>query len=352
MRNPNVPPLHRPFGKTGLAIPPIVFGTSCLGNLYRVIADETKQAIVSEILRHCPEPVVLDSAGKYGAGLALEVIGRTLRQLGVSSDRVVISNKLGWYRVPLRGPEPTFESGVWAGIQNDAESRISYDGIIQCYDQGCELLGSDYKPQLVSVHDPDEYLAAARSTEDRQQRFADVLGAYRALFDLKKSGAVRAVGIGSKDWRVIRQIAEQVDLDWVMFACSLTVYTHPAELLDFISHLNSRGVGMINSAVFNAGFLTGGEWFDYRRVNPVADAALFSWREKFFRVCQEFAVKPADACVQFGLRVPGIAAVALNTEKPERIKANLESASAAIPPAFWIALQRDGLIGSHVPTAV
>jgi len=349
MRNANAPTIHRPFGKTGLAIPPIVFGTSCLGNLYRVIADETKQSIVSEILRHCPEPIVLDSAGKYGAGLALEVIGRTLRQLGVSSDRVVISNKLGWYRVPLRGPEPTFERGVWAGIQNDAESRISYDGIIQCYKQGCELLGSDYKPQLVSVHDPDEYLAAARSAEDRAQRFADVLGAYRALFDLKKSGAVRAVGIGSKDWRAIRQIAEHVDLDWVMFACSLTPYTHPAALLDFIAHLNSRGVGMINSAVFNAGFLTGGEWFDYRRVDPIADAPLFAWREKFFRVCRDFGVKPADACVQFGLRIPGITAVALNTEKPERIKANLESAFAVIPPAYWTALQREGLIAGHIP---
>lgn len=347
MRNASA--LHRPFGKTGLTVPPIVFGTSCLGNLYRVIADDTKRAIVSEIFRHCPGPVVLDSAGKYGAGLALEVIGRTLRELGVSPDQVVISNKLGWYRVPLRGPEPTFERGVWAGIQNDAESRISYEGIIQCYEQGCALLGPTYKPQLVSVHDPDEYLAAASSTEERHQRFEHVLGAYRALFELKKSGAVRAVGIGAKDWRVIRQIAEHVDLDWVMFACSLTVYTHPPALLDFIAHLNSRKVGMVNSAVFNAGFLTGGEWFDYRRVDPAADAGLFAWREKFFRVCQEFGVKPADACVQFGLRVPGIVAVALNTEKPERIKTNFESASVTVPPLFWTALQREGLIGPHAP---
>jgi len=137
-----------------------------------------------------------------------------------------------------------------------------------------------------------------------------------------------------------------------MFACSLTVYSHPADLLEFIAKLHASKVGMVNSAVFNAGFLTGGEWFDYRRVDPVADAALFTWREKFFRVCREFTVKPADACVQFGLRVPGIAAVALNTEKPERIAANLASASARIPEAFWPTLQREGLIGQHVPVAI
>src|SRR5882672_1943907 len=111
--------IHRPLGKTGLFVPPIVFGTSCLGNLYEVVSDETKLAIVAEIFRHCPAPVVLDSAGKYGAGLALEVIGDCLRKLNIPPASVLISNKLAWYRTPLRGPEPTFERGVWAGIRHD-----------------------------------------------------------------------------------------------------------------------------------------------------------------------------------------------------------------------------------------
>ena len=34
----------------------------------------------------------------------------------------------------------------------------------------------------------------------------------------------RGVGVGSKDWRVIRDLADKVDLDWVMLACSFTVY--------------------------------------------------------------------------------------------------------------------------------
>jgi len=340
---------HRPFGKTGLRIPPIVFGTSCLGNLYEVVPDETKQALVAEIFRHCPAPVVLDSAGKYGAGLALEVIGDCLRRLKVTPADVVISNKLGWRRVPLRGPEPTFERGVWAGIRHDAEQCLSYDGIGQCWEQGCKLLGRDFAPQLVSVHDPDEFLAAAPTPADRAARFENILDAYRALFELKKSGAVKAVGIGAKNWRVIREIADRVDLDWVMLACSLTVYSHPPELLDFIAHLRSREVGVINSAVFHAGFLTGGEWFDYRRPDPVADAALFAWREKFFAVCRRFGAKPADVCVQFGLAVPGVAAVALNTGKPERIRDNVNSVTTEIPAGLWRALRDEKLIARHFP---
>ena len=345
----HLPTSHRPLGRSGVAVPSISFGTSCLGNLYEAVVAERKLAIVREILQHSPTPVVLDSAGKYGAGLALEVIGASLRKLRVPAEQVIISNKLGWYRVPLRGPEPTFERGVWAGIGHDAESQISYDGILKCYEQGNELLGVGYPSQLVSVHDPDEYLATAKTRAERTQRFADVLGAYRALFELKRAGKVAAVGIGSKDWRVIREIADQVPLDWVMFACSLTVYSHPPELLAFIAELHARGVGIINSAVFNAGFLTGGAWFDYRKPDPVQDAALFQWRDKFLATCRKFAVKPADVCVQFGLALPGVVSVALNTGKPERIAENVASASNPIPTELWRELKDLGLVNRSFP---
>ena len=39
--------------------------------------------------------------------------------------------------------------------------------------------------QLVSVHDPDEYLDAAASPADRERRFDDILGAYTALGEMK-----------------------------------------------------------------------------------------------------------------------------------------------------------------------
>jgi D-threo-aldose 1-dehydrogenase len=340
---------QRPLGKSGLLVPPVIFGTSCLGNLYEAVAYPTKREIVAEISTHSPGPFVLDSAGKYGAGLALEVIGQTLRELQVPASRAIISNKLGWYRVPLNGGEPTFERGVWAAIENDAESRISYEGILQCYEQGCQLIGAGYTSQLVSVHDPDEYLDAAKSSAERAQRFNDVLDAYRALFELKQAGKVKAVGIGSKDWRVIREVSERVNLDWVMFACSLTVYSHPRELLQFIAQLHDRGIGMVNSAVFNAGFLIGGQWFDYRRPDPLSDASLFEWREKFLMTCKEFAVSPADVCVQFGLAVPGIVAVALNTGRPERIKHNVASATNPIPGELWQRLKREGLVDADFP---
>ena len=92
---------HRPIGKTGINLPPIIFGTSALGNLYSALSNETKTDIVKECLSYVPKPVVFDSAGKYGAGLALEKLGEILENLQVAPGDIIISNKLGWLRAPL-----------------------------------------------------------------------------------------------------------------------------------------------------------------------------------------------------------------------------------------------------------
>jgi len=339
------------LGMTGVEMPPVVFGTSCLGNLYKELPWETKLGILREIFTHSPEGVVLDSAGKYGAGLALEIIGKGLRELGIPREKVLISNKLGWMRAPLRSPEPTFEPGVWAALEHDAEQCISYTGILRCYAQGRELLGEPYLPQLVSVHDPDEYLARSVSSKDYRHRLGDILQAYRALKELKRQGKVAAIGVGAKDWTVIRQIAKAVELDWVMLACSLTVMQHPPELLSFIDELKRRGVGIINSAVFHSGFLTGGDFFDYRKVDPrnPGDQGLFAWREKFQAVCAKHEVAPAAACVQFGMSIPGVLSTALNTGKISHVKENIGLVRTQIPTAFWVAMKDQGLISRAYP---
>jgi D-threo-aldose 1-dehydrogenase len=337
------------LGRTGLSVPRVIFGTSSLGNLYRALPYESKREIVGECLARVGAPVVFDSAGKYGAGLALETLGRALRDLGARPADVVISNKLGWMRVPLRAPEPTFEPGAWKDLEHDAEQRIDAEGIIRCWRQGNELLGPGFEARLVSVHDPDEYLAAAAGDADRRRRFGQVLDAYGALGDLRSRGEARAVGVGSKDWTVIRRIADSVDLDWAMLACSLTVYRHPSELLDFVERLRAGGVGIVNSAVFHAGFLTGGEFFDYRRPDPAVDGELFAWRERFLALCGRHDVSPSAACVRFALSPPGVAAVSLNTSRAERVADNAALADADIPARFWTALKDAGLVARSYP---
>jgi D-threo-aldose 1-dehydrogenase len=336
--------------KSTLNIPKIVYGTSFMGNLYRELTIPEKTKIMQEWFNASETPVMIDTAGKYGAGLALEVIGEGLTRLGIEPDQVTISNKLGWYRTPLKTTEPTFEPGVWANLEHDAVQMISYDGILKCWQQGCELLGEKYKPELVSVHDPDEYLMAASDDNDREKRKNDILAAYQALFDLKAKGEVKSVGIGAKDWLAIKELYEQVPFDWVMLANKFTIFSHSRDVLKFMEKLHHNGVKIINSAIFNAGFLTGGDYFDYRipdKANP-ADQPLFEWRDKFFNICNRFNISPGDACLKFALSSPEITAIAINPSKPERISRNKEILEKNFPNEFWETLKKEGVIEKYI----
>lgn len=334
-----------PENDAAVSLPPVIFGTSGLGNLFEAYDDDIKYTIVRECLRVSNGRAFFDSAGKYGAGLALEVLGKCLRQLQVPPGQVVISNKLGWYRTELRTAEPTFEPGVWKGLQYDAVQKISYKGILECFQQGNELLGG-YIPQMVSVHDPDEYLATAKSKLHEQQLYEDVLGAYKALYNLKQQGKVKAIGVGAKDWKTIRRIAGDVPLDWVMIANSMTIRHHPQELLDLMAQLNGQGVKIINAAVFHSGFLLGSDHYDYKLVKPgtAEHDALYRWRSDFHAACREWGITPAAACIQFGLHAPGVGSVALNTMDVKRIAENMLHATTGIAAPFWQALKTKGLM--------
>ena len=328
--------------------PKIIYGTSFLGNLYRELSETEKLSIMKEWFKVSEGPVMIDTAGKYGAGLALEVIGKGLEMLNIDPSQITISNKLGWYRVPLKTSQPTFEPGAWANLKNDAVQKISYSGILECWQQGCELLGEKYKPEIVSVHDPDEYLMAAVDADDRIKRKEDILGAYQALFELKEKGEVKAVGIGSKDWFVIKELYQDVMFDWVMFANKFTIYYHPKKIIDFMTQLEKDKVVIINSAIFNAGFLTGGEYFDYRITDPKDpdDKPLFEWRNKFFAICSKHQIEPGDACLHFALSAPQISSVALNPSKPRRIANNKVVLQKNIPEVFWEDLKKENIIDS------
>lgn len=233
----------------------VVYGTSFLGNLYQDLPYEDKREVIREILhsRDPQERVVLDCAGKYGAGLALETLGKILTDLQISSERVQISNKLGWRRRSfiLGQTEPTFEKGIWINLEYDAVLDISYEGIMRAYREGNELLGNYYKATLVSIHDPDEYLQCARDETDLLDRMRHLSEGYRALFELKASGEVESIGVGSKDYRIIQYISNKYPLDWVMTACALTPFIHPSPHLVTLQSLSKKGPSPLPPSLFS-----------------------------------------------------------------------------------------------------
>ncbi len=329
----------------GIQLPRVIFGTTCLGNLFVAPSDGEKRELMHQWFRQMSVPVAIDTAGKYGAGLALQVIGRELAAAGIAPSDVIISNKLGWRRVPLRGSEPTFEPGVWVGLEHDAVQDISYDGILRCWQEGCEFLG-DYPAQLLSVHDPDEYLAAASDPSDRRRRLDHIVSAHQALVELRYQGLATAIGVGAKEWRIIRELDRLCPYDWVMLANSLTIMSHPPELIEFIQSLAERRITIINSALLHGGFLSGGSFLDYRRVDPddPEDAKRMAWRSRFHEICEAHGASPYAVAVAYGLSHPAVSSVALSTSRPDRVQEMVSAAMTPLDDDLLRTLEDAGLI--------
>ncbi len=337
------------LGQIGIDVPSMIIGTSSLGNLYEAKPYGQKLELVLAALECFPNGIVFDSAGKYGAGLALETLGQALYDLQVPKDKVLISNKIGWKRAPLKDIEPTFERDVWKELAYDAVQDISYQGMLTCFEEGNKLL-KGYQTQLVSIHDPDEYLDQAVSPKDYERRFSDILEGYAALEELKQAGKVKAIGVGSKNWKVIQKIYQHYPLDWVMIANSMTIYDHPEELFNFMKLLEKEGVGIVNSAVFHSGFLVGGECFDYQKMKKTDSdyQKRHLWRTQYFALCEAFAIDPAHGCIQFAMQLPGVNSLALNSTSTRRVQANAMFCETPIPDSFWDACKEQGLIAGYL----
>lgn len=323
---------YRPLGKTGLRVPPIVFGTDALDDVYRTIPDQTKREICVEWFRHVAPPVAVDTAGPDGGGRALETIGKVLARLEIGPDEVVISNRL------------VGQSG------REAVQRLSFDGVFESWDKGCQLLGGMYRPQLVSIDGLDQYLTAD-SPGDRDRRFQDLVDAYRALGELKRTGQVVGIGAVAADWRAVREILGVVELDWVMLRGGLTVLRHPPEVLGLLAELAERQIAVVASGLLDGGFLAGGKSFNGRVLHPddSADRPILAWRKSFVALCEGHGVMPVDACVRFALPAPGVVATRLDTSHPDRVAGNVAAVARHVPGVFWESMKEEGLLEADYP---
>ncbi|HRB79115.1 MAG TPA: aldo/keto reductase, partial [Niabella sp.] len=93
------------------------------------------------------------------------------------------------------------------------------------------------------------------------------------------------------------------------------------------------------------------DFFNYvqlNRENP-NHQKYYQWRDKYFTLCQEFSIDPPAAAISFGLRVPGITSIALNSSNPQRVQKNIEMANTTIPNTFWQRMKSEQLIDPSYP---
>jgi D-threo-aldose 1-dehydrogenase len=289
-----------------------------------------------------------DCAPMYGFGKAEYNLGHALRELGIRKD-VVVSTKVG--RV-LKAASKTKKFDTVYGIDwVDPLPFLdtydyTYDGFMRSFEDSQKRLALDYIDVLL-VHDLGRaWHGDAADIYWKQIRDSG----YKALDELRSSGAVSAVGLGVNETESVVTVAREFDIDCAMIAGRYSLLNHAPLESDF-AELMKRGVSVIAAGVFNSGILATGVrgqqvTYDYQSVPD----NIIQKVEAIEGVCDKHGVSLGGAAIEFASMHPAVATVVLGAQNVEEVKKNLAWLAKPAPHAFWTELKHKGLLPEKAPT--
>jgi D-threo-aldose 1-dehydrogenase len=333
---------RRTVGRTGLEVGVLGFGGAGIGNLYRVLRDADAAAAVTE--SYASGVRYFDTAPFYGFGLSELRIGAALRG---AQPAPVISTKVGRSLVAT-GPqdENVGRQGYFSPRPFAPKFDYSYDAIHRSHTESLERLGVP-RVDILLIHDIGALTHGAQNDACLKQ-LAD--GGYRALRELRDSGAVRAIGIGVNECAAAVQMLGMFELDCVLLAGRYTLLEQHA-LDELLPLCERQGVSILCGGPFNSGVLATGAragaktHYDY----APPPAHVLERVARLEALCAEFAVPLQAAALQFPLGHPRVATVVAGSASGAESRNIAAQFSHDIPAGFWLALRERGLVDARAP---
>ena len=318
------------------------FGTAPLGNFNRVLTDPEAEAVVQAAWDAGMR--FFDTAPLYGHGLSAMRLGRVLKDN--PRDDYLLATKVGRYLVPCRPGEE--DSGIFLNVPPFARVYdYSYDGVMRSFEQSQQRLGID-RFDILFVHDVDALNHGSRAgSEARLQELMD-LGGWRALDQLRSSGAVAAIGAGVNEWEPCEWLLNHADPDLFLLAGRYTLLEQ-APLDGFLPHCQARGVGIVLGGPYNSGILARGPRDDATFNYGPAPAEVIERVKRIDAVCRRFGVPMVAAALQFPGAHPSVVSVIPGAMSLDEMQSNLDADAVVIPPALWDALRAEGLLHPAAP---
>lgn len=298
------------------------FGGAPIGGLYRDVDATDALAALEEAWR-CGVRY-FDTAPHYGAGRSELLIGEFLA--AKPRAEAVVSTKVGRLLLtdPGRGADdPAFPTE--RGVRRVFD--FSADGVRRSLDASLQRLRLD-SVDIVYLHDPDAHWQQA------------VDEALPALYPLRETGVLRAIGVGMTQTRLLERFVRETDIDVVLIAGRYSLLDRHAEAGLFPA-CSDADVPVVVGGVFNGGILADPEnssLYDYRPAPPEIRAKA----ERLRRICAEFGVPLAAAAVQFPLRHPAVRTVLVGVRNAAEMRTDAELLDMPIPDALWARLDAVG----------
>jgi len=314
----------RPLGRSGIELPVLGLGGATIGNLHGPVSAADAAQVLDAAWQHGLR--YFDTAPLYGRGLGELRVGQALRAR--PRDQFVLSTKVGWRFQPLARQAAPAGSLPFA-----ARCDYSREGTLRSLEDSLLRLGLD-RIDIAFVHDVDPY----NHGEAYPERLREVLdGALPTLYELRRQGVVRAVGVGVNDRGVCLDILRATEVDAFLLAGRYTLLDRRAsdELLPLC---RERGVGVVLGAPFNTGVLAAGS-------GPAASAARFNHGpvapdvaarvQAMSRACARHGTSLMAAALNFPLTDPAVAAVLPGPRSAAQLEQIAAAFAEPVPDALW-----------------
>ncbi|HUG63037.1 MAG TPA: aldo/keto reductase [Methylomirabilota bacterium] len=326
-----------PLGRSGLALPRLGLGCAGLGELFVRVPNPEADALLAAALAAGIR--YFDTAPWYGRGKSEHRVGRFLWEK--PRDAVIVSTKVG--RVFHRRGDPSRPiADQWLnGLPFEHRFDYGYDGIMRSFEDSLMRLGLDSVEMLV-IHDLDTWhhdeagVSAGMRDLDRS--------GWRALDELRRSGAVKAVGAGINLCGDTGRFLDAMPLDFFLVALRLTLLEHAEFAGRELPRLVREGVGVVVGGVFSSGLgatgATLGALFNY----APADEPILARTRAIEAIAARHGVPLAAASLQFPLRIAGVAAVIPGAVTASQVADIDRWFHHPILEGFWAELVGAGLI--------
>ncbi len=315
------------------------FGAAPLGNYRRTLTEEECDATLARAwelgVRY------YDTAPLYGFGLSEMRVGRLLQTK--KSDEYVLSSKVGRLLEPC--PPDEADGLIFENIPPfKFVYDYSYDGVMRSYEESLKRIGVD-RIDILYVHDIDAFNHGGRGAALGRARELMDEGGWRALSELRDSGAVDAIGIGVNEWEPCALMLEQADPDIFLLAGRYTLLEQaPASAL--FPECEKRGVKIVIGGPYNSGILVGRSTYNYFEDIPDDIRNKARLIEK---ICKKYDVPMGAAALQFVLAHPVVVSVIPGSQTLPELETNIRYVEAGIPAELWLDLRSEGVIGANAP---
>ena len=339
------PEKKRRVGNTTVQVTQPGLGGTAFGNMYEAISEEeagrTFEAAFSAGVRY------FDTAPLYVRGLSELRLGAALAQYDRAD--VVISTKVG-YTLEARPQDQLTKGHFKEPMPFEPVFDFSRDGVLRSYEQSLKRLGTD-RIDILWIHDPDEGATVFQPGSDpySKSRFRDAMEqVYPAFDDLRRQGAIRALGIGMNQWQMLYDFALAADFDCFLLAGRYTLLEQ--ESLDkLLPVCEERNISVVIGGPYNSGILATGavEGAYYNYAPPPQD--ILERTRNIESACARHGVSLRSAALQFPMGHPSVVSIIPDARTAAEVASNVDLFEQNVPADFWEELRGLSLIDPTAP---